>query len=125
MTRTMAVGEEEVLRLREPPVVRLVGGIDVVHGEVPEAPERLLEHVHTLALVVRRLHEARDKRGVALGRAFLEEAHLVAPIERNIRVSRDGYCSERHIHNPRPGAAGVVNGGVGPVVLSGVVGAQA
>ena len=87
MTRTMAVGEEEVLRLREPPVVRLVGGIDVGHGEVPEVPERLLEHVHTLALVVRRLHEARDKRGVALGRAFLEEAHLVAPAEWDISAS--------------------------------------
>lgn len=123
----MSVGEEEVVRLHEPPVVREVR---LIHARLRERPvlwERLREHVRALALVVRGLDEARDERWVADRSAILVEADLVAPANRKVSdlapLLRTG-CGRAErgcIHNPVPGTAGVVDRGVSPVRGRGVV----
>lgn len=76
----MSVGEEEVVRLHEPPVVREVRLGYSRLGQRPLLRERLREHVRALAFVVCRLEEARHERRVADRGAFLVEANLVAPV---------------------------------------------
>ena len=76
----MSVGEEEVVRLHEPPVVREVRLCDARLGRGLVLRERLREHVRALALVVRGLEKARHERRVADRGAFLVEADLVTPV---------------------------------------------
>ena len=76
--RTVAIRKEQVVRLDEPPIIRLVGLVDARHRKGPVLRERLREHIRALSLVVGGLNEARYESRVALRSALLEEAHLVA-----------------------------------------------
>ena len=74
----MAIRKEQVVRLDEPPIIRLVGLFDARHRQGFVWRERLREHIRALSPIVGGLDEARYESRVAFRSALLEEAQLVA-----------------------------------------------